>query len=264
MKYFVSIENTAYFRWQAELLIQSYKRHSLENDLVVAVADSKYTGSGYTDNLNALPGVFSHPNYGLEHGHPAMNKLYGLTVAVEKGLLGDTYTVLHPDMVLYKPVVSDPNLHVGITHHQDDRPMDDTLRLLAHQWPQRLFWLGSAMTFTRVPPQVLMMTLGAMHTLNDTYPEWKMLERAAWGIGTDHKNFRLHPAELEMSLLHFNPDAPIIHYRHGMPPLFHKRQYGDIILNEIEDPMDAFNTHASPASEYVASLAEECQRKRAG
>ena len=41
MEYFVSAGNKAYYHWQLELLIQSFKEYGIEDKLVVAISSSE-------------------------------------------------------------------------------------------------------------------------------------------------------------------------------------------------------------------------------
>ena len=79
MKYFVSIENTSYFYWQIELLIQSFKMHGLENDLIISIADNQIPKNNmYFKNLIKHKNLYSHENVGKERNYLPLNRIYSL------------------------------------------------------------------------------------------------------------------------------------------------------------------------------------------
>jgi hypothetical protein len=103
MQYFVSIQNNAYCRWQAELLIESFKHHHLDQQLVVAIADNQQPDVPiYEKNLRAHERKFVYMDFGQEY--KAFNKTRSLMFALEQNLLQKPFAILHPDMLLLNPI----------------------------------------------------------------------------------------------------------------------------------------------------------------
>lgn len=100
MKYFVSIENTAYMRWQLKLLQASMGEFA--DQLLVAVCDTPYEKP---ETLNCR--TFKHENIGLNIGYSPINKPYALMNAVAAGVLKQPFTVIDPDMVFLKPITEE-------------------------------------------------------------------------------------------------------------------------------------------------------------
>lgn len=108
MKYFVSIENTSYFYWQIELLIQSFKMHGLENDLIISIADNQIPKNNmYFKNLIKHKNLYSHENVGKERNYLPLNRIYSLEKMTREGILDYPFTLIHSDMVLKQPIQSE-------------------------------------------------------------------------------------------------------------------------------------------------------------
>jgi hypothetical protein len=104
MQYFVNIEKKSYFWWQIELLIYSFKRYQIEDQLVVAIADTDESSNQAVPKNLSKCNYFFHKNYGKELGYSQINKPLSILEARNKNILRRPYVVLEPDMILYEPV----------------------------------------------------------------------------------------------------------------------------------------------------------------
>lgn len=102
MQYFVSIEKKSYFYWQIELLIHSFKRYQIEDQLVIAVADTEEP-SIIPKNLSKC-NYFLHKNYGRDYGYLQINKPLSILEAKNRGILRNPFVIIEPDMVLFEPI----------------------------------------------------------------------------------------------------------------------------------------------------------------
>ncbi len=104
MQYFVSIQNNAYSRWQAELLIESFKYHGLEDQLVVVIADNDQPDiPEFSKNLLAHKRKHTYMNFGQKF--KPFNKTRSLIWALDEGkVLQKPFVLLHPDMLLLNPI----------------------------------------------------------------------------------------------------------------------------------------------------------------
>jgi hypothetical protein len=102
MQYFVSIEKKSYFYWQIELLIHSFKRYGLEDQLVIAIADTEEKAA-VPKNLSKC-NFFLHENYGKKIGYLQANKPLSILEARKKEILRKPFVILEPDMVLLEPI----------------------------------------------------------------------------------------------------------------------------------------------------------------
>ena len=103
MKYLVSMEKTDYHLWQIELLIESFKIQSLDEHLIIAVADNE-KGIKYFNpkNLNKHKDKFLHKNLGKRQNYLKFNKWYAANIAANK--ITNEFVLLEPDMILVEPI----------------------------------------------------------------------------------------------------------------------------------------------------------------
>ena len=265
MKYFVSIENTEYFRWQAELLIESFNLIGLEDDLIIAVAESELTGDKYHYNLNNHKNKFLHENVGLKQGLITLNKIFSLYVAATSGLLGDEFTVLHPDMLIVRPMASEKE---SVVFAPEETPEDEILKKAREnrEIPDWMSGMGKTMVFKDFPTEFFKTVLQMMCWLKDVYgSEWDV-QRGAWMSSAmcDSKITFQQSQFLEMPLLVEVPtNCPIIHYRHGITPYFNKRNYkNNIVLSSNPDPLYAMSlVNPNSNTNYLINIIKSYENK---
>jgi hypothetical protein len=235
MDYFLSIENTPYHRWQTELLIESFKMQGLQDKLLIAIANnSEQQFGGFTDNLLSHPRKFMHENFGKDKGCKALNKPHAILAAMSNNLLQQPFAILHPDMILCKPV-EDPGIYnfvfsVSVNPDRKDRLTPHLKKLLADRAVvEDLPWISadgllicnhvSVMFFNRV----IEYALGKL-------PNWDDVDKMAWAMAM----YELYSLSLfqgkyyECELFHNIeevPNACVIHYRRGVVPHFSKKQF---------------------------------------
>lgn len=266
MQYFVSIENNAYFHWQTELLIESFKLKGLQDSLVIGVADSKPGAAPLSvKNLLNHKNKFKHINYGESKDLPSLNKIYSLVSALKEGMLKQPFTLLHPDMLLFKPIEFD--LQHNITY-QHDPSSDDKIAKVKFDVQNRFgsTWVGfgNTMIFKDVPLDFFENTLSIMESLQKEHGNHWDVEKAAWLYSLIHyysneTPLTFHPQQLEMSLLHPDDNANIIHYNHGIPPVFHKKhfkyEHPMFIMTDFDNPYDVFEIHnPTRISDYMKTV----------
>jgi hypothetical protein len=238
MDYFVSIENTPYFRWQTELLIESFKIQGLQDQLVIAIAEhDEPQMSGYTRNLSVHNRKFAHYNYGKEKGYKYLNRPFSLYSALYAGLLKQPFTLIHPDMLLLKPV-PEPE-HENVLFHLENIP-SPALRKLILPYLDKILKakeididktnavsMNGSVMFDCVPHVFFARVLERMETMIKEFPQESMhTYRAAWII-TFYEYFNLmayHGTHLDKHLTSKH-EANFLHYRFGMPPNFVKQNY---------------------------------------
>jgi len=243
LKYFVSIENTSYFGWQIELLIQSFKRLRLEDDLVIGIADNPNpVVQKYTRNLLAHKNKFVHPNQPLK----GLNKFYALMTATEMNLLPKPFIVLHPDMVLIKPV----------KEFEEDfliqpEPFYDSIRdHLSYSLP-----MGNIIGINKNVSDVIFRNAYVhFKNLSETGHDFKW-EIGAWMQAVYEeivqKERSVKAALLEQPLLHTSLDANFIHYKYGIPGIFAKKQFTydeNMLALDYCDPLEAITMNNSTKS----------------
>lgn len=244
MQYFVSAANNFYFYWQLELLIQSFKELNLENDLVIALAETNTAHSLWKEpkNLIAHKRKFSHSS----HDYKPLNKIHSILFALENGLLEQPFVLLHPDMVLKKPITvnKEDNLVFDNSLIFDDELKSKLESLIKLNW----FSAAGSMVFQNVPIDFFKQIISK---LSGNDKDWEE-ERAAWILTINEfvGHFQIRGDSFECQLLD-NDNKNIIHYRYGLPPTFHKKFFkksnlmftGSSPYQAILDSDSTLNTH---------------------
>jgi hypothetical protein len=105
MQYFISAENTSYFYWQLEILIESFLMQGLEKDLVIGIAENDSQKlKGYSSNLVKYCNKFEHSNEGRSLDYLPINRVSALRYALAYGILKFPFVLIHADMILRKPI----------------------------------------------------------------------------------------------------------------------------------------------------------------
>lgn len=248
MHYIVSVENTSYFYWQLELLIESFSMLGIEDKLVVALAenDSQKMG-GFSANIIRHRNKFIHPNEGRRLEYLPVNRLAAVKYAVNSGMLDFPFALIHADMVIRKPLEGfDGDLPSVVVNNFEDIGSDEDaakkeiaqdLDILAENRGvpvgdlpivpffsapvvfNKAFKSISEVFFTRLESN-LMMILGRRG------PEFPC-EKAAWELtlAESFQHCYISGKFMSSSLVFDSDDTNFIHYKNGILPVFHKKFY---------------------------------------
>lgn len=166
MDYFVSIEDTTYHHWQIELLLESFNRHGIINNVVVAIAKNDEPKSlDFTKNLKKIKRIFYHENIGRKRKYLPINKPYSLYNAIKNELISQPFTLIEPDMILGKPVdipinnitfQINPTLTLKSACEKNPKINDYIKNIIKiKKMNEEEFWisLGNIMTFNKIPEE---------------------------------------------------------------------------------------------------------------
>lgn len=248
MQYFVSVENTSYFYWQLELLIESFAMQGLQDSLVVAVAenDSQKVG-GFSANIVRHRNKFVHPNDGRRLGYLPINRVAAIQYALANDLLDFPFALVHADMVMRKPLeeFDDDVPSITVNNFDDAGPDEravkkeiasDLTRLAEirevkeEDVPTLPFFSApivfnkafksiSNVFFARLQENLLTM----IYRKGGDFP----CEKASWEL-TLAESFQhcvISGKFMSSSLMLDSDAANFIHYRSGILPVFHKNFY---------------------------------------
>jgi hypothetical protein len=249
MQYFVSAENTSYFYWQLELLIESFAMHGLERNLLVALAenDSQKIG-GFSSNLVRHEAKFVHPNEGREMGYLPLNRVSSIRYALAYGVLKFPFALIHSDMVMRnplddlggeRPTVTLNNLEDNPLSEEDavKREIEQDLRKLAEERGlafedlPKVPFLSPPIIFNKNFESISDVFFARLQTNMISILERRgasfPCERAAWELTLTESSQHCSVSGkfLSAPLLFDSEEANFIHYKTGIPPVFHKRFY---------------------------------------
>jgi hypothetical protein len=255
MDYFVSINCDFYHYWQTELLIESFKRHNLQDKLLIAIDGTGGTIDSCPKSLANHGRKFVFTN---DQSSRHANKLYSIIVALSNHLLSSPFAWIHPDMVLFTPL-KDEDCSENLIYHptEDDPELRESLNY------QNLPWMtiDGVAVFRDMPQMFFKKTFHHLIQAEKQF-EGRQLAKYAWTktimdyIGL----IDIQARQMEMELFHHQYAAPFIHYRRGMPPHFSKMNYRTSLLTLDADPFDVLvqNFPTSTAS-YLRDIVLSCR-----
>lgn len=233
MQYFTSINNTPYYHWQAELLIESFRMLGMEDQLWIGIANPKANAlQEYTINLRSHPNKFFFEGY---DGHPALGRIYAAVLALKHGAIKPPFALIDSDMVLLKPIEDVEKDIVFHTAEEDERlksVLEPRIKKLLKEYNvgrEEVGWMpvGHTVVFNNVDETLFFRAMLWGERLVQEEGDDMDVERAAW-IMAFHDFLLKHNYGnkfYELSMLHNDVDAPLVHYQRGLPPDFVKRNF---------------------------------------
>ena len=250
MQYFVSIENSSFFYWQAELLIESFFMHGLQDNLVIAVAENDRPKiKGYSSNLVRYGKKFMHSNSGLEAGHLPLNRAVAIRTALAEGMLGFPFSVIHSDMILRKPFPEEGfcpgyGMVVNSLEETSEKTRNDIKDAIV---PGLTRIAEERNIVTADLPEIP--AFSAPMVFNESFGQLSDVFFARLQSNTeDLIEFMAAP------LMSDETDTNFIHYKNGIPPVFHKKffKFDDVSVNAGRCPFEVLMEHnPTPNTAYV-------------
>jgi len=278
MQYFVSIENTPYHHWQVELLIESFKMKNMQDDLVIGVAKNSDSRGIWSKNITNHNNKFLHENVGRDRKFLPLNKTFALIIAMENGLLKQPFAMIHPDMILRNPIKLEESEHNLVFDYSEDEGLKekiepeivkikDDIGLPQDSVP----WipLGDVIVFRKDIPTTFFYRVGVrIEKLLDQHGPQKWIERGAWILTMYDYLARINglARKMETTLLHDTPEINFVHYKFGLPPVFHKKYFsydfqGTIFTIGNDDPMEALlEQNPTSNSDHVQKVIRSYQK----
>jgi hypothetical protein len=250
MQYFVSAENSSYFYWQLELLIESFLMHGIENSLVIGLAENNdQKVKDYSSNLVRYGKKFIHSNEGRELDYLPMNRVSALRYALAYDILKPPFVLIHSDMILRNPIIlgqDDKDYGIIVNNYEDistaeekmvKEQIEPNLQKLAEEREvsvddlPKLPFVSAPIIFNEPSEYVLntffsKLQVNLMQILKSRDKNFPC-EQAAWEL-TLTESFQhcgIKGKFLAASLLHGDDNLNFIHYKNGIPPVFNKKFY---------------------------------------
>lgn len=292
MEYFLCINDSPYHHWQAELLLESFRHHDLQEQLLVSIIPTDEVGFDYNINLIDHPRhAIADFNIGQERGYDKLNNLYSLLGSLHQGTIEAPFAVIQPDMVLHHPIEDDGQYHVSF--QMDPTLSVDNIEEAGCEIKQHLdslckkhgvniedVWLpiGNTIVFNMPPTPLVERVIAAteklcIEQLERTGNIWEHTDRVAWAhtlLEYYGKMSYKASYEYEMNMLENAEMRNFVNYEHGIPPIFSKYMFRyqepNYVAFSSEPPLEFLarqDMAVSAASHYVQQLAETyVDRKR--
>lgn len=286
MEYFVSTENTAYYHWQMELLIESFKKNNCTENLLVAVAESSEPlQPHFCRNVYSHKRIYGHQNIGVIRGFKPLNEIYSLLWAQQCSLIKQPFAVMSTDMVLrsqldipfandeYPEIVFAPNPFFTVDFVENNLgPFWEWNYKTREEVDSDWIPFGALTVFNNVPIQVfervvMLAEICCLKQLIDGKEIWPQTVKLAWALALNDfiGQIRMRGDYTLTDTMLGSSNAALIHYEHGLPPVFNKTQFTYQPPNYVAfgDPFAILSEHApTPNAHYMSMIAETCLNAR--
>lgn len=274
MQYLVVAENTQYYHWQLSLLIESFKKHNLQNDLCIFLVDSnEKTNERFSKNLIEHQNKNIFENIGKTRGFDKLNKLYGMLWAIESNKIKQPFALIPADVILEKPINLDLHEYPEIYFNPDkdfnfnyvENSVPNLLEILNRENKKiKDYWIsiGPVILFNNMPIDFFRMfvvkaEILALKQLIYNQKIFDKTDRLALSINIFdfmNKGAIKEDYNLTKSMLEYN-ETSFIHYEHGMPPVFNKSmfRYDPPDYASFGDPYEAILENPATPSAYLMS-----------
>jgi hypothetical protein len=282
MEYFVSIENTPYYHWQLELLIESFKTNDCQNDLVISVADSNSPNlPHFCINSSKHPRKNVHNNVGEIRGYAPFNEFYSLLWCLANKKITQPFAILKPQIILReKPQITFVNDQFSefIFYPELFFTFDEAVENVGPFWewiinPKEYYeskWVpvGSIMMFNNFPIEFFQKTITLLEILATQQiisgrKVWEHTDKLAWAINVaDSMGYTTNVTQnfqLAENMMGFSK-TPFIDCQHGLPPHFNKSQFKYLPPNYVSfgDPFEILSQqYSSPNAHFISQLAQK-------
>jgi len=279
MEYLVSAENTPYQQWQLELLIESFKYHNCEKDLLVCLAESDTPiHSLFWRNIASHERIQAHENIGKVRGYKELNALYDLSWAVQNKWITQPFTYIPTDVVLknklniplqseFSEIVFSPSPFFTLESAEEAvGPFWEVTNKKKADYETSWVPLGPIMIFNKIPEElferaIVLAEKLALNQLLRKQPIWEHTTTLAWAMNlSDFVGQIMLRGDytLTMTMLD-SSNSPFVHYKHGLPPVFNKTmfQYTAPDFVSFGDPFEILAENFSTESaHFISELAK--------
>lgn len=250
MQYFVSAENSSYFYWQLELLIESFLMQGLENELIIGLAENNSRKvKGFSSNLVKYSTKFIHANQGAEINYLPINRVNAIRNALASGILKFPFALIHADMILRNPItLSDDDQKYGVivnniseTGGAEAQIVNETIDVKLEKIAQeknikpnsipKIPFFSAPVVFTKSFENIAeaffaQLSSNEMELIKEKGTDFPC-ELVAWHL-TLRESFQhcsIKGKFMAANLLFDQDNINFIHYKTGIPPVFHKKYY---------------------------------------
>jgi len=279
MDYLVSAENTPYQQWQLELLIESFKYHNCEKDLLVCLAESDApTHPLFWRNIATHQRIQGHENIGKIRGYKGLNALYDLAWAVHSKWITQPFAYIPTDVVLknkldiqlqseFSEVVFSPSPFFTLESAEEAvGPFWEVTNKNRADYETAWIPLGPIMVFNKIPEDffdraIVLAEKLALQQLLNKQPIWEHTATLAWAMNlSDFVGQLLLRGDytLTMTMLD-SSNSPFVHYEHGLPPVFNKTmfQYAAPDFVSFGDPFEVLAENSpTESAHFISELAK--------
>lgn len=284
MEFFVGIENTDYYTWQIELLLESFYQNQIQDRLLVAnVASNTKPCQNFNWHLSKHKRIYNIHKNNLELNYARLTVLKALYNSLKYKLLHQPFIYLQPSIVASKPelvkefkfegdILYSPDEHFTIEHYKKKIP--DFTNFFTHIDkinPSLFLKLGGVIVFQNTPLSFFQDVIHICEKLvqiqiKSKQEVYEHTDKLALSLAIIQNINKLKLSSLPLSThLMSNSDNLFVDYEHGMPPMFMKSmfQFKPPLFTACGHPYEVLNEHnPTTTSLYLAKLARNLLSKQ--
>lgn len=273
MQYLTCIENSIYYHWQIELLLESFKKYQNESELIVAIPNKSNPVECFGKFHKNLS-VYDNTIYFHDICQSCnINSVYIPWIFAKRNILKETFCMVSPDCVFqntfdYDPadqpeivLALDPFLTFELARfHLGDFwiPFTDNPDKIKNAWVP----VGQAMLFNKIPVDFFEKAIQIAEILakNQEKHVWDMTSRIAWilAIIFYSEGFKVKN-DINVQYITSNESGHFVTYEHGINDLFNKKQFLFLSPHFVSagDPIETLaSLLQTKNSNYVSSIAK--------
>lgn len=284
MEYFVNSEQKAYDDWQIDLLIESFKRHGIDEKLTIACSETN--GQRYNElyNLAFHKNYFLYQSIGMKRGFLNLDQLYSLAWCMQNQKIGSRICVIKP-CVLLKNKDFDlkiPDVETVSVSIDPFFTFDNAKNMTGNFWENstndkefyKRNWIpiGNVIFLNKIPYDFVLRTITIAENLIvnqiiNKIPVWEETIKLAWVLNTIDYLGRINifaSYDYTSSMSDFGVN-PFIDYQSGIPPVFNRSMFTFTppVNMAFGDPIEVLsNCKISPNSAYMSELANSLIARR--
>jgi len=247
MDYFVSAENTAYYHWQLELLIESFKRNNCEDNLFIALTnDKQFVKKRYLNNIYKHKNKIFHENVG------PLNQINSLCWAIRNKKIKQPFAIIPPHVVLRNPTNLNFSPYPEIITSPHPEFTEQTAK--DHGLTQKYIPFGNISIFSNIPELIFEKIAFSIKKQNI----WAHMDKLALTeiFSEFILKIRIRIETLSETMLE-GGNSYFIDYEYGMPPVFNKSMFAYEPPGYISygDPFETLGRNfPTPNSLYISEL----------
>ena len=284
MDYFISFETCPFNEWQMELLLESFKKHELTENLMLATTRKNCISYWSVENLKNHPHKIIHENIGDKKGYLPLNDIYSLIWCLEKEKISMPLAIIPPHSVIKKPLpkFNEDNKSIVFLYQVDpfftfEQAEKNTGEFWKNYKEKKHYmenWanLGTIMVMDNMPKIFFMKVAKIMeelivHQIMEKKPIWEHTNRLAWTIclADNKEDIQIFTPKDLITMMLSQKDGSIIDYQMGLPPIFSLSmfRFPEPDYFSFGDPIKILSDCIqTPNSHYISNLATKILMER--
>lgn len=208
--------------------------HNEADKLCIGIANpEKPSLEDFTRNLTEHPNKFVFSDY---EDKPVLNRIFGTAVAIKEKEIEQPFVLLDCDSMLREPFKPDRDDHLIFHTAEPNKDLKSKIGKHIseslkgnHIQEETLPWIpmGDTICFNGIDERFFFRALEWGDRLHEEFGNSIDVDNAAW-IMAAYDFIRvesIHNDFLEVTMMHHDIEAPFVHYEHGLPPDFIKRNF---------------------------------------